>query len=1334
MSRPVTRRNTFILELERQRDLLRRQQERDQRVLAALYNISLACRERPDFRAIFQTIREELAAVFSFDAAYFAFCDERPDHFKCALLVDEDTVQYIEDTEYGYLTGRVVRGGQPLLFRDLVAELNPGQPPTPFGHTEKRSRSWLGVPLLIGQESIGVISIQSYQVGIYGEATRDLLQRMANVIAVALENVALIERMGRLSTALGAQVTARTKEIDALSGIAAGLVERQPLPELLGRALDVVLGLFKLEAGNVRLLDEPREYLVLYAQRGFTDQYVGRTVRSQLATSPIREVVETGRPTIISHGWRAHYQRTRGATNIPLHVFPPFESSLILPLALGEVVIGTLSLFGYAPRDFDDHEVRLAQSVANQIAIVVENRRLLDERERQIAELRALGEVSIAASTAADIAAIQRCIYDALRTFMSIDVFSMIIYDPERGVVTEGLTIDEGESYAEWANQPPPPHSLTAHLLRTGKALRFADLPAEIHAYPDVHGAPTGSQRPARSWIGVPLRDRDGRLIGQMNVQSYSPAMYGARDETFLHSVAAQVALHIQNVRLLTQRERQIAELEAIGQIGKAVTASADLDQMLAEVYRVFSELLAPSVFALLVCEPESGIITSAVFVEEGDWVPLDMVGRAVTPGSIADWILTHREPLLFNDLVEQRHELLRRGIQPRPVGPANPVRSWAGVPVVARDGELIGVLSIQDYGAYRYDGGTLDFLGQVASHVSLGVQKVRLFHEREGLLREAQAHAESAERQAHRIELVHRIASVLSARLDQQEILDLAARELVQLFWADHTGTVILSGEGRGYVAAEYPDTGIVGLELDLRENLVVRRIAETRRPVIITDFDGDPVAADSRELWRSLGIQSLVIVPLISRDRVFGSISLDSYRGPLIFSDEELELMMTVATSIAAAVENAQVLAAEREQRRPAETLREMARVLSTSFDPDEVLRLVLDELGRVISFDTASIMLVDGEQLRMAAFKGWPKEHEPRGLSLPMEGSAAGAVALRREPLLYVQGQGGSPWMTLPTAANIRSWLGVPLIARGRVLGVLNIDSRIPRDAAEREVTVPARLFSERDIEVARTFATHAALAIENARLYQESVTRVEQELEIARRIQSNLFPRELPAIGGLELAARCLPARETGGDFYDLVDLGARVGVVVGDVSGKSLPAAMLMAVARSTARSEARNHETPWVVLTETNRWLVDDVPRNSFVALSYALVDVDRRRLLLASAGQLTPLLRRADGTTSYLESPQSLPLGLSDQTEFGQLETDVSPGDTILFYTDGIVEAHDQCRNLFGFERLERLLQAWGHLPPVALIDRVIAEVHAFSEGMPPHDDMTIVVVRVAG
>ncbi|NJN16637.1 MAG: GAF domain-containing protein [Oscillochloris sp.] len=1320
MTRTVARRHKLILELERQRDLLRLRQAQDQRVLSALYAISLVARDRPSWRSMFETIYQQLATVFSFDACYIAFCDERPDFFKAGLLVDEGQMTFIENMEYGFLTGNIVHSGEPLLYRDLLHERDPDAPRVPFGQIEKRSRAWLGVPLLIGADRVGVISIQSYQVGIYTTATRDLLQRMANVIAVALENVVLIERRDKLSEALAAQVARRNDEIAALSAIAGSLVERQPLAELLDSALLVAQELFGFDAGNVRLLDESREALLLHAQRGFPEQYTARTVRSPLNISPIRDVVLSGKPMVISDGWRPPPG--------PPGLFPAFSSALILPIISGDVTSGTLSLFGFAPRSFDEHMISLAQAVANQIAVVIENARLFEERERQIAELRALSTVSRAASTAHTLNQLLHEVHAALKTFLPLDTFSMLIYDPERGVVSDALSIDEGQAYAYWRNQPPPAHSLSAYLLRERRSLRFNNLPEEIGAIPALDPQTIGAARTALSWMGMPLIDRDERVIGLLTVQSYRENVFGPRDELFLSNVAAQVALHAQNVRLLIQRERQIRELEAIGAIGKIASASYNLDLMLSEVCRVLVELSDASVFYLLVCEPGTRMITHAVFVEQGEPIPLDLLGKPVRAATLSDWVLTHREPLLFVDLVEQRHELTRRGIEPQAVGPENPVRSWAGVPLVARDGELIGVLSLQDYRAYTYDAATLDLLDQVASHVSLGVQKVRLLEERERqaaenarLAADARAHANAAERQAHRIELVHRISTLLSARLDQQEILELASRELVQLFWADHTGTVLFDSDEYGTVVAEYPQSDTIGETVMLRDNLLVAELQRARRPVVIADVASDPLAITSRDGLLTMGIQSLVVVPLISRDQVFGSISLDSYHGRLIFSDEELELMMTVATSIAAAVENAQLFAAEQRQRQTAETLREMARVLSTSFDPDTVLRLVLTELQRLIAYDTASIMLLEGEQLRIVAVQGWDAEEAPRGLLLPVEGSAAGEVVHRREPVLRTRSRTDGAWAREDVGQHIHGWIGVPLIARSHVRGVLNIDARRPG------------AFTERDIEVARSFANHAALAIENARLYQESVARVEQEMEIARRIQSNLFPRQLPAIPRLQLAAVCLPARETGGDFYDLIDLGARVGVVVGDVSGKSLPAAMLMAVARSTARSEVRNHETPWVVLVETNRWLVDDVPRHSFVALSYALVDPVLGQVTLANGGQLTPLMRRADGTLQYLEQPNpALPLGMSAEFTYGQLELPLAPGDTLIFYTDGIVEAHDQFGHLFGFERLEKLLCMWGHLEPPALIDRVLAEVHAFAEGMPAHDDMTIVVVRV--
>jgi serine phosphatase RsbU (regulator of sigma subunit) len=541
----------------------------------------------------------------------------------------------------------------------------------------------------------------------------------------------------------------------------------------------------------------------------------------------------------------------------------------------------------------------------------------------------------------------------------------------------------------------------------------------------------------------------------------------------------------------------------------------------------------------------------------------------------------------------------------------------------------------------------------------------------------------------------------------------------------------LLFDEEGQwGTVVAEYPHSGARGARLPLAENPLIEELVASRRPVSIAAIATDPRAVAVRESLQVLGVTSLMVVPLVSRGQVIGSIGLDSMHGPWVFTSEEQDLFLTIAAAIASAVENARLFAAEHAARRTADTLREVARVLSSSFDTREVLQLMLRELRNMISYDTASIMLVERDHLRFAAYSGFdPSLNLQDSVFQLNQRSGAWHVVSRREPVIIPDTAASSIWQLEPARVHIRSWLGVPMIVKGVVIGVLNIDSQQPNT------------FTARDAEAAQAFADQAAVALENARLYEESVTRVEQELEIARRIQSNLFPRALPQLAGLMLDARCLPARETGGDFFDFVRLsdgeaaGApeRLAIIVGDASGKSITGAMLMAIARSIVRSEARNHQLPETVMRETNRWIVEDVPQRSFVALSYATLDLATRRLALSNGGQLAPLRRRAGGQVEYLEVPgPTLPLGILPDTAYAAHEVLLDPGDLLVFYTDGIVEARDAALQLFGFERLEALVRDQGDLAPSALIDLVLQEISAFMGDVPQHDDMTIVALRI--
>jgi serine phosphatase RsbU (regulator of sigma subunit) len=404
--------------------------------------------------------------------------------------------------------------------------------------------------------------------------------------------------------------------------------------------------------------------------------------------------------------------------------------------------------------------------------------------------------------------------------------------------------------------------------------------------------------------------------------------------------------------------------------------------------------------------------------------------------------------------------------------------------------------------------------------------------------------------------------------------------------------------------------------------------------------------------------------------------------------------------------------------------------------------MLQIVYETLQQVTGADAFYMAVCEtGSHLVTQAFyieRGTRFEDDWPG-TVPPPNSLTGWILRERRPLLFADlpaelerlAELGIAPVFMDNTVRPRAWLGVPLLAEdSEPIGIISVQD-----------DEPGR-YDQQTVELLSQVASHLSLGVqkinlfqERERLYQESVTRVEQELEIARRIQTNLFPRTLPDIPGIAIAARALPARETGGDFYDIVPLAeGRFGLLVGDASGKSIPGALLMAVARSTARSEARDHELPETVMRETNRLIAQDVPPRSFVALSYASLDPARRRLALANAGQLSPLRRRADGTVEYLDVPgPTLPLGIQPETSYAALDIALDPGDTLIFYTDGIVEAHNPSREMFGFHRLEALAREYGALAPERLIETVLAAVEAFSHGAAQHDDMTMLVLHVA-
>ena len=238
------------------------------------------------------------------------------------------------------------------------------------------------------------------------------------------------------------------------------------------------------------------------------------------------------------------------------------------------------------------------------------------------------------------------------------------------------------------------------------------------------------------------------------------------------------------------------------------------------------------------------------------------------------------------------------------------------------------------------------------------------------------------------------------------------------------------------------------------------------------------------------------------------------------------------------------------------------------------------------------------------------------------------------------------------------------------------------------------------------------------------------RYEQELQVARGIQQTLLPKEVPALEGWEVRAYYQPAKEVGGDFYDFLELeDGRLGLVVGDATGHGIPAALVMATARSMLRAVAPSTASPGDVLSRANDPLVMDIPPNMFVTCLYAVLDPKSGHLVYANAGHDLPYLRRRGGDAVELRA-RGMPLGLMPGMSYEENEIVVDAGETALYYSDGLVEAHDPQGEMFGFPRLRGFVAERGE--ERALGDFLLEELHSFTgEGWEQEDDITLLTLR---
>jgi serine phosphatase RsbU (regulator of sigma subunit) len=329
-----------------------------------------------------------------------------------------------------------------------------------------------------------------------------------------------------------------------------------------------------------------------------------------------------------------------------------------------------------------------------------------------------------------------------------------------------------------------------------------------------------------------------------------------------------------------------------------------------------------------------------------------------------------------------------------------------------------------------------------------------------------------------------------------------------------------------------------------------------------------------------------------------------------------------------------------------------------------------------------------------------------------------SASGVVEIEKLDL-------DSPALRAMKEADIK--VVVPLVSQGELIGLLNLGPRLSQQE-----------YSADDRKLLNDLATQTAPAVQVAQLVRQQQQqaqereRIKQELRVARLIQQTLLPKHVPDLPGYGLAAYYQPAREVGGDFYDFMELDdGQLGLVVGDVTDKGVPAALVMATTRTLLRASAQRLDSPGEVLKRVNEVIVQDIPPNMFITCLYAILDPVTGLLRYANAGHDLPYRHKASAGGAEELRATGMPLGLLPGMEYEEKEIVLDRGDSVLFYSDGLVEAHDPHREMFGFPRLQGLVA--GHRTSgEAMVTFLLSELTRFTgDEWEQEDDITLVTLE---
>lgn len=824
---------------------------------------------------------------------------------------------------------------------------------------------------------------------------------------------------------------------------------------------------------------------------------------------------------------------------------------------------------------------------------------------------------------------------------------------------------------------------------------------------------------PPRAAIFVPLVVGD-EVLGTLSAQSREPDVYTPDHLWQLKILANQTAAALQAGRLLRAEQARSAQLQTLAEVTRSVVSILDLDVLLGHVVEVIQKAFGYYHVQVYVIEEGTD---RAVFRASSSpetrtaWLQKRRHVHIGKEGMIG-WVAAHGETLVAPDV----------SIDPLYI-PDDPrllpnTRSEAAIPL-RLENRVLGVLDVQSDRLNAFGPDDLMVLHALADAVALAVANARLYARVQEDAWITVALLQVAEAIGHLTELGDVVTTV--ARL----VPLLAGARTVALWLEDPRAE-------RGTDPAVIPTFRPVAQwgvapelsplffkhALTAADSPALTRLVAVRAPIVLRQVQVDEQLAPIPA--QALAADAVVLLPLLAHGDLMGvmAVALNDENDPPI--ERRLPLLKGIADQAAAAIAGARLIAAQREEAWVNTALLQVAEAIGRAANLAETLELVARLTTTLTGLDRCTLWLrrPGAEDYELAMSYGRrPLPPLEAGLTWHLsQVPLLERLRQERRPLVC-DGPEREALLPVAVAANLAAGavIAVPLLARADLAGMMLVE------AIENPAALSPRLF---DILIG--IAHQAGVAIERAWLQEAELARqrLETELALARAIQRGFLPETVPTVPGYEIAAVWEPARQIGGDFYDVIPLpDGRLGLVVGDVADKGIPAALYMALARTTMRLVAARNPSPAAALQRVNTAILDTTYSDLFVTIYYAILDPATHEVVYASAGHGLAVHVTA-GNVRFVRGRGSA-LGVLPTIAIAEERLQLAPGDYLVLYTDGLTDAVNPALEDFGEARLIAFLEAHRGLAATALADHLLAAVHAWCDEAPRFDDYTVLVVR---